>query len=259
MNDAVEKVQHWLRAAQQVVALTGAGISTESGIADFRGPDGVWTRNPEAEKLAAIDTYLADPEVRRRAWRRRLENAWQPLPNAGHHALVALERQGRLHTLITQNVDGLHLEAGTSPQRLIEIHGSLRQVSCLDCGIRSPMAAVLERVRAGEADPPCLDCGGILKSATVSFGQRLDRKDLSRAERAARSCDLLLAIGSTLSVLPVAGIVPLARQSGARVIIINAEPTAMDAMANVVIRGPIGAVLPWLVAGVAEPESRSVH
>jgi len=220
----VTVVRGWIEAAERVVVLTGAGVSTDSGIPDFRGPQGVWTRNPEAEKQSTIQHYVADPEVRRRAWRSRLESpAWSAQPNAGHRALVALERRGKLDTLITQNIDGLHQAAGSSPERVVEVHGTMREVVCLACGERAPMERALARVRAGEDDPPCRTCGGILKSATISFGQSLVPEDLRRAELAARRCDLMLAVGTKLSVWPVAGVVPVAKDSGARVVIVNAE------------------------------------
>ncbi len=244
----IDTVRTWVDGAKRVVVLTGAGISTDSGIPDFRGPQGVWTRNPEAEKLATLQHYLADPEVRRRAWRSRLESpAWRARPNAGHRALVALERRGKLDTLITQNVDGLHQIAGSSPERVIEIHGTMREVNCLACGERAPMERVLERVRAGEEDPACRTCGGILKSATISFGQSLAQPDLARAGEAARRCDLMLAVGTKLSVWPIAGVVPAARDAGARVVIVNAEPTEMDELAHAVIRGSISGLLPQIV------------
>ena len=241
-------VRGWIDAARCLVALTGAGISTDSGIPDFRGPRGVWTRNPEAEKMATIQHYVADPEVRKRAWQSRLES-WsrRPTPNAGHRALVELEKRGRLDTLITQNVDGLHVAAGSSPERVVEIHGTTREVVCLDCGARAPMERALERVEAGETDPPCRSCGGILKSATISFGQSLVPEDLSRAQQAARRCDFMLAVGSTLSVFPIAGVVPLAKEAGARVVIVNAEATAMDDLADAIFRGSISTILPRLV------------
>ena len=242
-------VRGWVDAAQCVVVLTGAGVSTDSGIPDFRGPQGVWTRNPEAEKQSTIQHYVADPEVRRRAWRSRLDSpAWRAQPNAGHQALVALERRGKLDTLITQNIDGLHQAAGSSPERVVEVHGTMRQVVCLACGERAPMERALARVRAGEDDPPCRTCGGILKSATISFGQGLVPGDIARAERAARRCDLMLAVGTKLSVWPVAGVVPVAKESGARVVIVNAEPTEMDGLADAVFRGAIGDILPRLAA-----------
>jgi NAD-dependent deacetylase len=241
--------------SRDIVVLTGAGISTDSGIPDFRGPQGVFTKNPEAEKLATLQVYMADPEVRRRAWRNRLESpTWQAQPNAGHLALVTLERRGVLHALVTQNVDGLHLDAGNDPGRVIEIHGTMRDVQCMSCGLRLPMSVVLDRVRAGEDDPACEasttggPCGGILKSATISFGQNLVVDDLERADRAARACDLMLAIGSTLSVYPAAGLVPLAHAAGARIVIVNAEPTEYDPIADVVVRAPISEVLPAIVA-----------
>jgi NAD-dependent deacetylase len=247
---ALAVVRAWIAAATRLVALTGAGISTESGIPDFRGPQGVWTRDPQAERQATLQHYMADPEVRKRAWRSRLESpAWRAEPNPGHHALVALERRGVLHTLITQNVDGLHQRAGSSPERVIEIHGTIREVTCMACGERAPMERALARVRAGEEDPACRACGGILKSATISFGQSLVAADLTRAQAAAQQCDLMLAVGSTLSVYPVAGVVPVAKEAGARVVIVNAEPTAMDDLADAVLRGPIGTLLPRLVSG----------
>lgn len=250
VSDAeIEKVRGWIREANSVVVLTGAGISTDSGIQDFRGPKGLWTQNPEAEKMATLQHYLAEPEVRKRAWRNRLDSpAWHAEPNLGHHALVTLEKRNKLDTLITQNVDGLHQAAGMPAERVIEIHGSMREVACLDCGERAPMQRALERVRAGEADPACRSCGGILKSATISFGQGLVQEDLARSERAALECDLLLAIGSTLGVSPINGVVPIAKQSGARVVILNAQPTEMDALADVIFLNAIAAVLPRLAA-----------
>jgi len=241
-------VRGWIDAARRIVVLTGAGISTDSGIPDFRGPQGVWTRNPEAEKMATIQHYVADPEVRKRSWKSRLDSpALGAEPNAGHKALVALEQRGTLDTLITQNIDGLHQKAGSSPARVIEIHGTAREVVCLQCGERAPMERALARVRAGEADPPCRTCGGILKSATISFGQGLVQDDLRRAGDAAQRCDLMLAIGTKLSVYPIAGVVPVAKEAGARVVIVNAEPTEMDALADAVLRGSISALLPRLV------------
>jgi NAD-dependent deacetylase len=244
----LDTVRAWIDAAERVVVLTGAGISTDSGIPDFRGPQGVWTKNPGAEKLATLQNYVADPEVRKRSWQSRLDSpAWRATPNAGHRALVVLERRGKLDTLITQNVDGLHQKAGSSPERVVEIHGTMHQVTCLACGDRAPMERALARVRAGEEDPPCRSCGGILKAATISFGQGLVEEDLIRSQRAAERCDLLLAVGSKLSVFPIAGVVPVAKRTGARVVIINAEPTEMDGLADAVLRGPIGRLLPAVI------------
>jgi NAD-dependent deacetylase len=234
-DETIRAVRRWIEEAECIVVLTGAGISTDSGIPDFRGPQGVWTRNPEAEKMATLQHYMADPEIRKLAWQAKLavsQAARQP--NAGHRALVELEKRGNLHTLITQNVDGLHQDAGTSPEIVVEIHGTLRAVVCMSCADRGPMEGALERVRAGEEDPSCRRCGGILK--------------LARAEHAANSCDLMIAIGSTLSVYPIAGVVPVAKRSGARVVILNAEPTEMDGMADAVLHGGISEILPRMVA-----------
>jgi NAD-dependent deacetylase len=246
----------------RIVILTGAGISTESGIPDFRGPQGVWTKNPEAEKMATLEHYLSDPDVRRRAWQSRLHSpTWSAEPNAGHRALAELARRGGVELLVTQNVDGLHQAAGSDPDRVVEIHGTMHAVACLRCGDRTPMEDVLDRVRAGEDDPPCragpagAPCDGILKSATISFGQSLVAEDLARAEDAALGCDLLLAVGSTLGVYPAAGLVPLAARAGARIVIVNGEPTEYDHVADVVVRGRIGDVLPFIVrlSGAATP------
>jgi NAD-dependent deacetylase len=241
----IDEVRRWVGKARRIVALTGAGISTDSGIPDFRGPQGVWTRNPKAEKLSDIRYYMADPEVRRLAWQSRMDHsAWNARPNRGHEALAALERRGRLHALVTQNIDELHQAAGNSPDRVIEVHGTMRKVVCMSCGARGPMQEALERVRAGEEDPPCRACGGILKSATISFGQALVPEVIERALRAAAEADLLLAVGSTLQVYPVAGAVPTAKDAGARVVIVNAGPTAMDELADAILTGSISDILP---------------
>jgi NAD-dependent deacetylase len=245
----IERVREWIRDADSVVALTGAGISTESGIPDFRGPQGVWTKNPGAEKMATIQYYLSDPEIRKRAWKSRMGTFGQRIePNAAHRALVDLERRGKLHTLITQNVDGLHHSAGSSPEIIVEIHGTVRAVLCVSCGERAPMEQALERVRAGEEDPPCRTCGGILKAAAIYFGEGLVEHDMLRAEHAARGCDLMLALGTSLSVYPIAGVVPLAKRSGARVVIVNAESTEMDHLADALLRGSLGEIVPQIAA-----------
>jgi len=247
-RDDIDTVRCWIDETDRIVVLTGAGVSTDSGIPDFRGPQGLWTKNPAAEKAATLQNYVADPEARRAAWRSRVENVDKVVePNAGHRAIVHLERRGKLIALITQNVDGLHYKAGTDPGRLIEVHGHTRDVVCLSCGERAPMERALARVRAGEEDPPCRTCGGILKAATISFGQSLVEDDLVRADVAARTCDVMLAVGSTLGVYPVANVVPLAKSRGARIVIVNAERTEMDDLADVVLRGSISELLPALV------------
>jgi NAD-dependent deacetylase len=261
------RAQVLLEQARRVVVLTGAGLSTDSGIADFRGPQGVWTKNPEAEKMATLQAYVSDPELRARSWQNRLTSPmWSASPNAGHRALVDLERSGRLDLLVTQNIDGLHQKAGSDPARIVEIHGTSLDVMCLSCGDRQPAEPVHDRVRAGEADPTCTAtlpgddaavCGGILKSATISFGQSLVAEDLFRAEEAAANCDLLLAVGSTLAVFPAAGLVPVAVRHGAVAIIVNGGPTDMDGLADVVLRDSISECLPALVEGLAPTTARS--
>lgn len=244
-----EPLPDWLTGARRVVALTGAGISTDSGIPDYRGPNGVWTRDPDAEKLVTLSYYVADPDIRRRAWLMRRDLAeGRARPNAGHAALVELERQGRLRALVTQNVDGLHQAAGSSPGLVVEVHGTVHEVECLSCRDRTTMAQALARVDAGEPDPACRECGGILKSATISFGQLLDPDVIDAAATAASGCDVLLAVGTSLQVHPAAGLVDLAAASGARVVIVNAEPTPYDRTADLVVREPIGSALPKLVA-----------
>ena len=245
---ALEDVKQWVDDASRIVVLTGAGISTESGIPDFRGPQGVWTKNPLAEKLSNIHYYLSDSEVRKASWKSRLEHpAWNAKPNSGHFALATLEKRGKLHALITQNIDELHQMAGNSPDKVIEVHGTLRQVICMACGMRAPMQEALDRIRAGEEDPPCRDCGGILKSATISFGQALLPEVIERALRCSGEADLFFAIGTSLQVYPIAGAVDKARYAGAKIVIVNAEETPYDGVADALIRQPISAVLPQLL------------
>src|SRR5712692_9256072 len=257
----IAEVRAWVREAQRIVALTGAGISTDSGIPDFRGPQGVWTKNPLAEKMSNIHCYLADPQVRKASWQNRLGSpAWSARPNPGHLSLVELERAGKLHALITQNIDELHQIAGNSPERVIEVHGSMRRFMCWGCGMRGPMQAVLERVRAGEEDPRCRDCGGILKSDTISFGQQLVPEVIDRAMRVACEADLFLAVGSSLQVYPIAGAVDIARSAGAKIVILNAQPTPFDAVAAAVLSGSISDALSGIVATSArESASRSLQ
>ena len=249
MSSDLELVGTWIADAQRVTVLTGAGISTDSGIPDFRGPQGVWTKNPAAEKTATLQNYLADPEVRRSAWRTRLESGlWSAQPNAGHRAIVEIERAGKLRGVVTQNIDELHQRAGIDPDLVIEVHGTAWWTRCMSCADRRPMAETLARVGDGEADPPCLVCGGILKSDTISFGQALVPEVIDRAMAVCRTCDVLVAVGSTLSVYPAASCVPLAAAAGARVAIINGDVTEMDHLADAVLRGPISELLPAVVA-----------
>lgn len=247
-NPDVDAARGLIAAAQRIVVFTGAGISTDSGIPDFRGPNGLWTRNPAAEKAATLQNYLADPDVRAVAWQNRLSTpAWTAEPNAGHAAIVELERQDRVHAIVTQNIDGLHQKAGNDPDKVVEVHGTVWFTRCWDCSDRRPMEESLDRVRNGDPDPSCVECGGIVKSDTISFGQALVPEVIDRALRVSDECDLLLAIGSTLSVFPAANCVPRAKAAGARVIIVNGDETAMDRFADVHLLGRIGEILPALV------------
>jgi NAD-dependent deacetylase len=253
MSADLATIAGWLRDARHVVVLTGAGMSTESGIADFRGPNGVWTKNPEAEKTATLQFYVSDPEVRARAWQNRINSGiWSAQPNDGHRALVALEHRlgATFDTLVTQNIDGLHHAAGSDADRIIEIHGNVREVKCLSCDWRAPMIVALDRVRAGESDPDCPECGGILKSATISFGENLIAADLDRAQAAALRCDVFLALGTSLGVYPAAALPELALRQRARLVVANAEPTPFDGYADAVLRDPLGIVLPELAGQV---------
>lgn len=247
-----EHAHTWVRDASRVVVFTGAGVSTDSGIPDFRGPNGVWTRNPAAEKASTLEHYLADPEVRKVAWQNRLHSpAWDARPNAAHRAIVGLEEQGRLLALVTQNIDELHQRAGNDPSKVIEVHGTMRWSRCWGCNDRLPMQAVLDRVRAGDPDPACERCGGVIKSDTISFGQSLVPEVIDAALTAAERCDLLIAAGSSLSVFPAANVVPRAKSAGARVIIANGEPTKMDRFADLLLLGPLSTTLP-AICGSAE-------
>src|SRR3984893_7434621 len=244
-RDVAGEVAGWMRTASSIGVLTGAGISTDSGIPDFRGPQGVWTKDPEAERMATIQHYLADPETRRRAWRNRIESpVWQAAPNAGHRALVALERQGNLTGIVTQNIDGLHQAAGSHPSRVVEIHGNMHATRCTVCRDRRPMEATLTRVRDGEEDPPCLVCGGILKSATISFGEGLDPEVLEQAQTLAESVELFLVAGSSLTAPPAASLAPMSRRHGARLVIANLQATPYDGLADALLPGPLSEVLP---------------
>jgi NAD-dependent protein deacetylase/lipoamidase len=248
-----------------VAFLTGAGISTDSGIPDYRGPHGLWTRDPDAEKLVTYDYYMADPEIRRRSWRLRLETAaLDAKPNAAHHAIAALYQAGAVDVrVITQNTDGLHQLAGLPGDRVLELHGSMRSVVCVNCGARTPMQEALTRVKGdpadpahpgvpGEPDPPCLTCGGILKTATVMFGETLDPAVLGEAIDVAQSCQVLFAVGSTLQVHPAASLAGVAARSGARLVIVNDQPTPYDAIADEVIRDRIADVLPALLSDLTD-------
>lgn len=246
--DWLQAITRWTVGARSVAALTGAGISTDSGIPDFRGPSGLWTRDPEAEKMSTYQVYVTDPAVRRRSWQARLAHpAWTAEPNAAHLALAKLAASDIDTHVITQNIDGLHQRAGLPDSRVLELHGTMYSAVCVDCGDRHAMADILTRVRAGENDPACAECGGILKSATVMFGQALDADVLSQAVAAAQAADVILAIGSTLTVEPAASLCAVAVRAGAAFIIVNRDPTPYDGIATALIREPISIAVPAIV------------
>jgi NAD-dependent deacetylase len=239
-----------------VALLTGAGISTDSGIPDYRGPNGLWRRDPEAEKLVTYEYYMGDPEIRRRSWRMRRETgALRAEPNAAHRAVAELERSGVPVRVITQNVDGLHQLAGMPARKVLELHGTARSFVCTGCHARGPMADALARVEAGEEDPPCLECGGILKPATVMFGECLDPVVLGQAVAVSKGCQIFVAVGTSLQVQPAAGLAGVAADHGARLIIVNAEPTPYDDRADEIVRDPIGTALPELLRGLTAEAS----
>ncbi|GEC03390.1 NAD-dependent protein deacetylase 2 [Streptomyces spinoverrucosus] len=236
-----------------VAILSGAGISTDSGIPDYRGPNGLWRRDPEAEKLVTYEYYMGDPEIRRRSWQMRRKNrTLQAQPNAAHRAVAELERSGVPVRVITQNVDGLHQLAGMPARKVLELHGSARSVACTGCHARGPMADAIARVEAGEDDPACLECGGILKSATVMFGERLDPVVLGEALAISKACQVFIAVGTSLQVQPAAGLAGVAADHGARLVIVNAEPTPYDELADEVVREPIGTALPELLRTLSD-------
>ncbi|MEV7082681.1 Sir2 family NAD-dependent protein deacetylase [Streptomyces sp. NPDC093516] len=234
-----------------VALLTGAGISTDSGIPDYRGPNGLWRRDPDAEKLVTYEYYMGDPEIRRRSWRMRREShALRPEPNAAHRAVAELERSGVPVRVITQNVDGLHQQAGMPARKVLELHGTARRFVCTGCPARGPVEEVFARIEAGEDDPACRECGGILKSATVMFGERLDPVVLGEAAAVSKACEVFVAVGTSLQVQPAAGLAGVAADHGARLIIVNAEPTPYDERADEIVREPIGTALPALLRGL---------
>jgi NAD-dependent deacetylase len=250
-------------AARHVVVFSGAGISTESGIPDFRSPSkegkgGIWTKM----QPIAFQDYLADPQARRLSWQRRLEmeETWQTVtPNDGHSCVAELVAQGKVGHVITQNIDALHQQSGVPGEQVIELHGNTRQARCLDCGTPAGIAEVLAHFAAHGDAPDCAACGGLIKTATISFGQPMPQTEMARAEAAARTCDLMLVLGSSLTVYPAAGFPLLARRNGARLAIVNREQTPLDGHADLVIRGEIGptmrAVIDHLVMGWPVPIS----
>ena len=254
MTDAIFLARNLVSASKKIVILTGAGISTSAGIPDYRGPDGVWTKNPGAERRSHIDTWISDPTAREAGWQRRLHTAWEDVvPTAAHDAITQFAASQRISLVVTQNIDGLHQRSGLSPDLLIEIHGTVHESICLRCEHTAPIGLTLSRVAAGERDPHCREenpdvCDGILKAATISFGQSLRTDDLDRSFTATNEADLFIAIGTTLSVFPIAGLVPQASRHGVPIIIVNGSPTEMDHLAKVVVDGDINDVVPQLLA-----------
>ena len=250
MDDDVCTLADLLRQAERILVFTGAGVSTESGIPDFRSPGGIWDRYP----IVYYDEFLRDPEAQRRYWLRSRETypvLASAAPNSAHEAIAALERRGKLLAVVTQNIDGLHQQAGTSPDKVVELHGNNHWVVCIDCDARTPREAIQAELVAGVEVPHCARCGGLLKNATVSFGQSLPEAALRAAERAARACDLCLVVGSSLVVYPAAYVPIYAAEAGAPLVIVNATPTPLDSLARLVLRGQAGAVLPPAVAALA--------
>ncbi len=246
-KQAVEHAQQIVATSSKITVLTGAGISTDSGIPDFRGPNGLWTKNPDAERAATLQFYLQDEELRQRSWQNRLK--WinnNPQPNDGHRALIALERRDALLAIVTQNVDELHQQAGHDPAKVVEVHGTLQRTCCWGCKDLRPMTEALARVQAGDLDPKCELCGGILKSDTILFGQSLDQDVMQKAMQASSECDVFLAIGTSLSVFPACNTLPRAKSCGAKIVIVNGQPTEMDMYADAIVNAPISEVLPQI-------------
>lgn len=235
-----------IRDAEKIAVLTGAGISTESGIPDFRGPGSIWLNEPPV----SYQDFISKPEAREQYWRARRGLSSQvkaARPNAAHHALVELERRGKLLGVITQNFDGLHQDAGHAPENVIELHGTSREAACTHCGERSSISELQQRFEDGDIDPRC-PCGGYLKAATILFGQRLPETALSRAKTIAEECDLFLVVGSSLKVNPAAMLPRRAVYNDVPIIIVNMQPTPLDPYADVVIQGKAGDMLPALIA-----------
>jgi NAD-dependent deacetylase len=242
LDTAIADLRDLIDAAQRIVPFTGAGISTESGIPDFRSPGGLWSRN----RPIPFDEYMADPEARRESWRRRfnIETTFASAkPGRGHLALASLYRTGKVPALITQNIDNLHQASGVAPQDVVELHGNTTYATCLDCGERHELGPIRDKFEGNGEELPDCDCGGIVKTATISFGQPMPEDAMRRAQQLASACDLFLAVGSSLVVWPAAGIPLLAKRSGAKLVIINREPTEFDEFADLVVRNDIGDAL----------------
>ena len=242
MKDPVDEVAQFIIQAEKVAVFTGAGVSTESGISDFRSPDGIWSRyDPED---FTIQRFVSDKEARKRNWQLRKELVSANYqPNPAHHAIADLEQLEKLSGVITQNIDGLHHAAGNSEEKIIELHGTIKYAKCLECNDRLPMIDVLNRIDEGEEDPHCKKCGGLLKAATISFGEAMPVDEMRRAEICSRECGLFIVIGSSLLVYPAASMPIIAKQAGSKLVIINYTPTDMDSQADIVIHDKAGPVM----------------
>jgi NAD-dependent deacetylase len=237
--DDIERLRDMIGSAKRIVAFTGAGISTESGIPDFRSPGGIWTRY----KPIYFDDFMASDEMRRESWRRKFatdETMLKAEPNAGHRALAKLVEQGRMSAIITQNVDGLHQRSGVPDSKVIELHGNATYASCLDCGHRHELEPIKKAFLGAGKLPLCLKCDGIVKTATISFGQAMPEIPMARAQDETLGCDLFIVLGSSLVVYPAAGFPRIAKRKGAKLVILNRDPTDQDDEADMVIHGEIG-------------------
>lgn len=242
LKTAISELRDLIESAQSIVPFTGAGISTECGIPDFRSPGGLWTKN----QPIPFDAFMASGETRNEAWRRRFvmeESFAKAKPGRGHRALASLYRAGKVPALVTQNIDNLHQASGISPQHVIELHGNTTYALCLECSERYELSWVRQKFEANGQHAPDCTCGGYIKTATVSFGQAMPPDAMQRAEELTKSCDLFLAVGSSLVVWPAAGFPLMAKRNGAALVIINREPTEFDALADLVVRNDIGDVL----------------
>jgi NAD-dependent deacetylase len=249
IEDARERLRHLIATSDDVVPFTGAGISTECGIPDFRSPGGLWTRN----QPIPFDVFMSSREMRNEAWRRRFAMAQElggAEPGRGHLAIASLYKAGKVQGVVTQNIDGLHQRAGVAAQDVVELHGNTTYATCLACGVRYELDWVRERFEGSGEAPDCA-CGGHIKTATISFGQAMPEDAMARAQELTLACDLFLAIGSSLVVWPAAGFPVMAKRNGARLVIINREETELDDMADLVINADIGTVLAPFIVGQA--------
>lgn len=248
-QESVAALSDFLRAARRAVVFTGAGISTESGIPDFRSPGGYWTKNRPID----FGEFISSAEARREAWRRRFageEMYASAKPNDGHIAIAKLVERGLVTDVITQNIDNLHQESGVPPEKVIELHGNTRYAKCLRCGAHSPLEPIRKHFEEHGNPPDCTSCGGLMKTATISFGEPMPREPMMRAERATLACDLFVVLGSSLVVHPAAGFPALAQKNRAKLVIINRDPTPLDMLADLLIQTDIGPLMRDAVASL---------